>query len=119
MKNLTICLEGLHLDMLIGIEEIDREQTVPITVTLRIDVEYPNKDFQDDIHNVINYGHIRAGVIDIATQTHLNLLETFSEKVIAFCFSYKQVRKVDLKILKPEIFDDVDGAGIQMIRERV
>lgn len=119
MKNLTICLEGLHIDMLIGIEEIDKEKTVPIIITLKVDVEYPNKDFQDDIDNVINYGHIRAGVIDIASQSHLNLLETFSEKIIDFCFSYKQVRKVDLKILKPAIFDDVDGAGIQMIRERV
>ncbi len=118
MKTLSICLEGFSIDMLIGIEEADRARTVPLTINLKVDIEYPNNDFEDDIHNVINYGDIRKGILDIASQSHLNLLETFSEKIIAFCFSFKQVHIVDLQVLKPEIFDDIDGAGIQMIRER-
>lgn len=118
MKTLSICLEDFCIDMHIGIEEIDRARTVPLVINIKVDLEYPNKDFDDSIDNVVNYKDIRDGILEISTEKHLNLLETFAENIISFCFRFKQAKRVELKILKPEIFEDVGGAGIQIIRER-
>ena len=112
MKTLAITFNDFELDMHIGIFPKDKTEITPITINIMVHMAYPIDDFDDNIHNVVNYADIREGILALSKAKHYNLLESFSEAILNFLFSMESTEFVSLQILKPEIFDDVGNVGV-------
>ena len=67
---------------------------------------------------VIDYDRVRNGLRGWSSRPHTPLLETLAEEVVALCLGDPAVEACRVSIVKPDIFNDVAGAGVEIYRVR-
>ncbi len=111
-----IFVKNFSLEMFIGIYEQERaaKQTVIVNVEalLRKNVSLE----QDDITEVVSYEDIVKAIPEIAEKCHINLLETFAEKIAAFCLQDQRIENVIIRVEKPNIFAAAESVGVEISR---
>ncbi len=66
----------------------------------------------------IDYDLMRSAIVAWQQQGHVELLETLLEDVMTTAFSNPLVLACRARILKPDIFPETQGAGVEMARYR-
>ena len=66
----------------------------------------------------IDYDRVRNGLRGWAARPHTPLLETLAEEVAALCFGDPAVAACRVSVVKPDIFNDAAGAGVEIYRVR-
>ena len=66
----------------------------------------------------IDYDRVRSGLRGWSSRPHTPLLETLAEKVVALCFNDPAVEACRVSVVKPDIFNDAAGAGVEIYRVR-
>lgn len=86
---------------------------------LRISVEMlarlPAGPMQDAY---IDYDRIRAFLATFPSLPHTDLLETVVDEIVAKCFEDERIAACRVAVLKPDIFNEAAGAGIEVFRTR-
>ena len=67
---------------------------------------------------VIDYDRVRNGLRGWTSRPHTALLETLAEEVVALCFGDPAVEACRVSVVKPDIFNDAAGAGVEIYRVR-
>ncbi|MCI5060451.1 MAG: dihydroneopterin aldolase [Alphaproteobacteria bacterium] len=113
-----ILIHDYQLDMLIGVWDHEKEVRQRVIINADITVE-PNQNWQqDDFRHVLSYMDIIDEIESITQTGHINLLETFANKIVEACFAHKSVQEVSLKIEKPEILKEKGRVGVQLTKKR-
>ena len=66
----------------------------------------------------IDYDRVRSGLQGWVSRPHTPLLETLAEEVVALCFADAAVEACRVSVVKPDIFNDAAGAGVEIYRVR-
>ena len=66
----------------------------------------------------INYDGVRSYLKSLRDKDHSPLIETIADGITDVCFSDNQVEVCRIRIEKPEIFNEADAAGIEVLRTR-
>jgi len=66
----------------------------------------------------IDYDRVRSGLIGWSSRPHTPLLETLAEEAIGLCFGDPAVEACRVSIVKPDIFNEAAGAGVEIYRVR-
>lgn len=108
------------LELLASIGVHDHEKLAPqrLRVNLDLQVRESRRPVADDIANVLSYEGLVAGIKKIAADGHLNLVETFAERVSGFCLEDPRVSKVAVRVEKLDIEPDAAGVGVEIERRR-
>lgn len=69
----------------------------------------------DRIHEVIDYDFIRLAIKHRIEQGHINLQETLVDDVARALLAHPAVRAVRVSSEKPDVYDDVDAVGIEVV----
>jgi dihydroneopterin aldolase len=106
-----IFVHGLKLKASIGVydHEKTRKQMVLISVDLAV-VE--NTPHNDDIENVVCYKTIVDQIEAYIATGHVQLVETMAEQIADICLKNNQVKRVLVKIEKPEAIAHATGVGV-------
>ena len=67
---------------------------------------------------VIDYDRVRQFLRTFPSLPHVDLLETVAEEIVAKCFEDESVESCFVSVLKPDIFNEVEAAGIEVFRTR-
>ena len=67
---------------------------------------------------VIDYDRVRNGLQGWSSRPHTPLLETLAEEVVGLCFADAAVEACRVSIVKPDIFHEAAGAGVEIYRVR-
>ena len=67
---------------------------------------------------MLNYDTIRDALKTWPQKPHTDLIETLIEELIALCFADSRVEACRVSILKPDIFNEAAGAGLEVYRLR-
>jgi len=67
---------------------------------------------------LIDYDRVRNGLRGWSSRPHTLLLETLAEEVVALCLGDPAVEACRVAIVKPDIFNDAAGAGVEIYRIR-
>ena len=67
---------------------------------------------------MIDYDRVRNGLKGWASRPHTPLLETLAEEVVGLCFGDSAVEACRVTIVKPDIFNEAAGAGVEIYRVR-
>jgi 7,8-dihydroneopterin aldolase/epimerase/oxygenase len=67
---------------------------------------------------VIDYDRVRSGLRGWSSRPHTPLLETLAEEVVELCFGDAAVEACRVSIVKPDIFNEAAGAGVEIYRVR-
>lgn len=90
-------------------------------VALNVDVFVPlalSTPRDDRIHEVIDYDFIRVAIQHRIAQGHINLQETLIDDVARALLAHPAVRAVRVSSEKPDVYDDVDAVGLEIVRFR-
>ncbi len=70
------------------------------------------------LHDVVDYDRVRTRLAAWRTRPHTPLLETLALELIVQCFEDARVDAVRVALTKPDIFNEAEGAGIEVFRLR-
>lgn len=70
------------------------------------------------LYEVIDYDRVRHQVRGWEQKAHTPLLETLAEELVEFAFEDERVDAVRVSLLKPDIFNEAHGAGVELFRRR-
>lgn len=111
-----VLINDLVIEMSAGIYEHEKQKNQRVIFNVCLDVESNfNKD-QLTINDVVSYEGIANEIIGIAHEKHYDLLECLAEKISEHCLKITKVKKVNLRIEKPDIIDITSSVGIEIIR---
>jgi dihydroneopterin aldolase len=67
---------------------------------------------------ILDYDPVRAAIRSWPTRPHTPYLEDLAEDLIAVCFGNAAVEACRVTIVKPDIFNEADAAGVEIYRRR-
>ncbi len=113
-----IIIRDLTLTMSVGIHAFEKVNLQRVIVSLEITVA-PNPQWNDDdINTVLSYADIVGEIEGIAQSTHMNLVETFAERIAQSVLAHNEAIDVRVRVEKPDIIDNVAGIGVEIVRTR-
>lgn len=70
------------------------------------------------LQDVIDYDRVRDYIRSWNARPHTPLLETLAQELVEFCLLDPRVDAVRVSLIKPTIFNEARGAGIELFRRR-
>ena len=58
------------------------------------------------------------GIIEIAEEGHVNLVETFAERIVVMCLEDQRVDSARVRIEKLDILENAESVGVEIERFR-
>lgn len=113
-----IFIKGLRADALIGAYTHERIKKQPIILDLELAVDTRQAAASDNLADALNYDTLATRVKQVISQSQFYLIETLAEHIAQFIMREFNVKKIRLKIRKPNVLADVDHVGIEIKRER-
>lgn len=113
-----IFIKGLALEMFIGVFDSEKSQKQRVIVDLEVSVLPTTNWRSDDIKNVLSYAEIIEKIESLAQSGHINLVETFAERIVEICFTYSQVIDVSVSVQKPDVMEQGCSVGASIQRSR-
>jgi dihydroneopterin aldolase len=111
-----VFLHDMVVQASIGIHPHERgaRQRVRINVDLGV-TEDPGNE-RDRLDRVVDYEALASLVREIATSSHINLVETLAERIAHACLVDKRVCLARVRIEKLDAFADIGAAGVEVER---
>ncbi len=113
-----IIIKGLKLDCIIGVNEWERNQKQPVIIDITAYVDVSKAAKTDNLDNAINYKEIYDLVVNLAKNSHFYLVETLAQEIANACLKNFKIKKIKVKILKPEALKLAESAGVEIVREK-
>lgn len=112
-------LERIEVDVHVGLHpwELHPERPTRLWVDVALYMLDPPRR-PTGLYEVIDYDRVRNHVRGWAGQAHTPLLETLAAGLIEFSFEDERVDAVRVSLLKPDIFNETQAAGVEMFRRR-
>ena len=111
-----IFFRDLALDIAIGVHAHEQGRTQRVHLNLDIYLADTAAPRADRLAEVFDYDAIRTGVLDLIAGRHINLQETLVEEVAAYCLAFDAVCAVRVASEKVDIYPDVAGVGVALVR---
>ncbi len=111
-----ILIKNLHAHGIIGVynEERITPQAMLINITLYTDTRKAAQS--DDLADCINYDALSQKVRSHAEIAQRLTVEALAEDIAALCLQEKGVKKVRVRVEKPDALDYVDQVGVEIKR---
>jgi len=114
VRQSKIMLDSLEVMTDIGFHdfEVGKPQRLLITVELWLeDFEAPSRD---DPVNAWDYDYLKNEVIRIAQERRYNLQESLVHAIFERVAAYRGVKALRIKTVKPDIYPDALGVGVEI-----
>ncbi len=86
-------------------------------VSVSCEVKENDSAAKDDLKATFNYEEIRKIIDNVIKGEHKKLLETLCEEIASQILKFQIVKKVEVKITKPDIWGDCEP-GVTILREK-
>ena len=112
-----IFVRNLVLAARIGVHAHEKTRPPRLRIGVEIDMtgEAPGRD---EIAAVLNYETIVEGIRRLASGGHINLVETFAERVAKLCLADRRVAGVRVSVEKLDVYPEVESVGAIIERRR-
>ena len=101
----------------IGVHDFEKkgEQRVLINVDLYIPLALSTpKD--DHLAEVVDYDFMRVTIANRMAEGHVHLQETLCDDVVRAMLAHPQVRAVRVSTMKPDVYPDCEGVGVEVFQ---
>jgi len=101
----------------IGVHDFEKkgEQRVLINVDLYIPLAESTPK-ADQLDEVVDYDFMRETVAKRMAQGHVHLQETLVDDLVQALLSHPRVRAVGLSTMKPDVYPDCEGVGVEVFK---
>jgi dihydroneopterin aldolase len=104
----------------VGIHPWERHVERPQRVIVNMDLyaDDPKTRDREDLSSVVDYDYICAHLRTWPAKPQVDFIETLLEELVELAFHDARVRACRVSIVKPDIFNDAAGAGVEIYRVR-
>ena len=113
-----VFIRDFMVECLIGVYEHEKCSPQRVRINLDLAVDEGEHPIIDDILNVVSYETMANGILAIADEGHVNLVETLAERIADMCFDDKRVDSVRVRIEKLDILENAGSVGVEIERFR-
>lgn len=108
-----IRLEGLGLQVSIGIHAFERQAPQPYRLDIGLQLDSTYQTLNDAITETVDYDALRLRVLAHLGSRHFNLQETLIQDVISLCFALDtRIMAVDVRSAKTAVYPDCAAVGL-------
>ncbi|MBL9011813.1 MAG: dihydroneopterin aldolase [Alphaproteobacteria bacterium] len=115
-----VILRDMVVEVRLGLHPWERHPERPQRVVVNVEL-FARQDGPfagSGVAAVLDYDRIRDAVRAWPLRGHTDLIETLLEELVALCFADGRVEACRVSILKPDIFNETGGAGVEIYRVR-
>ena len=116
MVEYTILLDGLTVEMGLGIHAAERAAAQRVTIDVAMTCRYPALP-EDRIHAVVDYDFLRQGVLALVASRHFELQEVLCEEIARLAFADPRVVHARVRSRKLDVYGD-STIGCEIERSR-
>ena len=113
-----VFIRDFIVECLIGVYEHEKRSPQRVRINLDLAVDEGEHPIIDDILNVVSYETMANGILAIADEGHVNLVETLAERIAGMCFDDQRVDSVRVRIEKLDILENAGSVGVEIERFR-
>ena len=111
-----IFLKDFEVICLIGVHKHEKKRPQKLLLNLELHVEnIPS--FSDKLDYAVCYEEIANKIRSIASQGHMNLIETFAERIVSCCKEDLRIKRIKIRIEKPRVIKGAVSAGVTIYRD--
>ena len=110
-----VFVRGLRLQAEIGVHAHEHGRAQPLMVDVELDAELAASERLAD---TLNYEKVVAHAHAVLAAGHLQLVETFADRLARACLGDPRVRRVRVRAEKPDALPDAEAAGFELVLER-
>lgn len=116
-------LIGVEVDVRCGLHPWERHPERPnrLIVDVEMTSDWPVPTSAPDgsaLPGYVDYDRVRDHILSWRDRDHVDLLETLIDGLTGFIFEDAAVTACRVRILKPDIFAETAGAGVEVTRRR-
>ncbi len=111
----SVFVRGLEVQAGIGVYA--HEQGRLQTLLVDVDIELSTGGFRN-LADTFNYETVAAAARVIVASGHVELVETFAERLAIACFDDARTREVRVRVSKPGALPDAAAAGCEVVFAR-
>lgn len=116
---MRVMLKDVTVEARVGLHPWERHPERPNRLRISVDLFVPLLQPGPTADaKIVNYDRIREFLRCLPSRPHTDLLETLVDEIVTCCFEDARVVACRVEVLKPDIFNDADGAGIEVFRTR-
>jgi len=110
-SSVSIVMRDVELNVRIGEHAWEKNdaQRLCVDLTLRFGL----REYNERHGGYVNYDPLRAFLKEIESRTHTERIETLARDILAACFELTPTERVELTIMKPDIFPEMTGVGLR------
>lgn len=118
--HVRVVLKDVEVDAHVGLHpwEQHRERPTRLLVTVELFAHLAAPSVKHDQANIMDYDRLRDHLKTWPSRAHTPLLETLAEELIEVAFANPQVEACRVSLVKPDIFSEAAGAGVEIYRVR-
>jgi 7,8-dihydroneopterin aldolase/epimerase/oxygenase len=114
-----IVIDGLRLELFIGVHEFEKRARQPVAVTVYMLVPDAGPTRSDDLVDHVSYAGIVERLKERAKSVgHVNLVETLAEEVAEMALADARVASVVVDVRKTAIIPEARSVGVIIRRQR-
>ena len=115
LEALSVFVEGLTIEAEIGLYDHERGRTQPLLVDIELTL---TPGAAQGIHGTVNYETLAGKAHALAAAGHIELVESFAERLAAGCLDHARARRVRVRVRKPEAIAGAAAAGVELTAVR-
>lgn len=113
-STVSIVFQHAELSIQIGEHPWEKFADRPTRLIVNLTLSFDYSDYFDREGGYIDYDPLRAFLKELESQPHVNKIETFSKTILGACFAMTPAHRVKLAVCKPDIFNEMQGVGIEI-----
>ena len=110
-ETLSVFVEGLALEAEIGLYAHERGRTQPLSVDVELALTPAPAH---GIHGTVNYETLAEKVRALCASGHIELVETFAERLAQACLDHPRAVSVRVRVRKLLAIAGADAAGVEL-----
>ena len=114
LAGFKVFVRALRLDTEIGLYPHERGRSQPLFIDIELELA-PTP--VEHIHDTVNYETLASKARDLAAEGHIELVETFAQRLLAACLEDPRALSARVRIEKPEALHAA-SAGVEIFAVR-
>jgi dihydroneopterin aldolase len=103
---------GLRVEAEVGLYPHERGRLQPLTVDVELDLsEGPIVRLRD----TVDYDRVVAAARNLAASGHIDLIETYAERLAATCLSDTRAIRARVRVQKPQAAPEQAAVGVEVV----
>ena len=117
-KTAKIYIQDQVIECIIGVSEIERQQPQNAFVNIEVELDIDPARIDEKLEKTLCYSDLKNKVAELLIKGRFQLVETAAQSISDIIFSYPNVLASRVRVDKPDIFDDTDRVGFELMTVR-